>query len=127
MRGDEERIILAFIAWLEREGWSVQREVAFVDVLAEKDEHRLYAEVKGRTSSPGTDIDTMCGQLLRRMVDPDEQASYAVVVPAGALNAALRVPGWIRERLGIEVYAVTDDGEVRPPVGEGPTDVSPGI
>ncbi|HET6738047.1 MAG TPA: hypothetical protein VFH76_03910 [Kribbella sp.] len=111
MRGDEERVTIAFCSWLERHGWAVQREVGFIDVSAQRGEERLHAEVKGRTSSPGLDVDTMFGQLLRRMTDPT--ARYAVVVPEGrALTAVLRVPAPVLERLGINVYAVTDDGSV---------------
>jgi hypothetical protein len=36
MRGDEERIVDAFCLWLERQGWAIQREVEFVDVLADR-------------------------------------------------------------------------------------------
>lgn len=112
MRGDEERIIVAFCGWLERDGWSVRREVEFVDVFATRGDERLYVEAKGKTSSPGLDVDTMYGQLLRRMIDPDDQARYAVVVPSSALAAAQRVPRWVRERLRLDVYRVDDDGQV---------------
>lgn len=57
MRGDEERVIASFCAWLESEGWSVEREISFVDVLARRDCVSLYAEAKGRTTSPGLDVD----------------------------------------------------------------------
>jgi len=57
VRGYEERVIVAFCSWLEREGWSVEREVTFVDVLAQKDGVTVYAEVKGRTTLPGLDVD----------------------------------------------------------------------
>ncbi|MFF0264670.1 hypothetical protein [Kribbella sp. NPDC004536] len=111
MRGDEERVVAAFCAWLEQHGWTVQREVGFIDVSAQRGDERIYAEVKGRTSEPGLDVDTMFGQLLRRMTDAT--ARYAVVVPEGrALTAVLRVPASVLERLGIDVYAVTDDGAV---------------
>ena len=42
------------------------REVGFVDVVARKDGATAYAEAKGGTTSPGLDVDTMYGQLLRR-------------------------------------------------------------
>ena len=32
----QRRVVDAYCAWLEREGWSVRREVDFVDVLAER-------------------------------------------------------------------------------------------
>lgn len=113
MRGDEERVIVAFCGWLESEGWtSIRREVEFVDIVAERDGQTLYVEAKGRTTSPGLDVDTMYGQLLRRMQHLDRNARYGVVVPSSALAAALRVPQWVRERLQVEVYGVDPDGAV---------------
>ena len=114
MNGDEARVLVVFCQWLEGEGWSVQREVNFVDVLAERGRERLYAEAKGRTPATGLDVDTRYGQLLRRMPDEHPTARYGVVVPTSAVKAALRVPTWVRERLRIEIYEVTDDGEVTP-------------
>jgi hypothetical protein len=112
MRGDEKRVVDAYVAWLERSNWTVRREVGFADVYAERGGERLYAEAKGRTTSPGLDVDTLYGQLLRRMRDPDPGARYAVVVPTAALNAALRVPAWVRDRLSVDVYEVNDDARV---------------
>jgi hypothetical protein len=59
-------VIDAYASWLERGGWTVQREVNFADIYAEREDERLYAEAKGRTTSPGLDVDTLYGQLLRR-------------------------------------------------------------
>ncbi|MEP6698030.1 MAG: hypothetical protein ABJA34_14315 [Pseudonocardiales bacterium] len=81
MIGDEARVVGAFCSWLEREGWTVRREVKFVDVVAERGEEHLFAEAKGRTSAVGLDVDTLHGQLLRRMPDETRTARYAVVVP----------------------------------------------
>ena len=113
MRGDEKRVIDAYVTWLKQNNWTVQREVDFVDVYAERGQERLYAEAKGRTTAPGLDVDTLYGQLLRRMKDPEPGSRYAVVVPTAALNAALRVPAWVRNRLSIDIYEVDDDGEVQ--------------
>jgi hypothetical protein len=66
VRGDEARVVDAFVTWLDQNGWAVQREVNFVDVFATRGEERIYAEAKGSTTSPGLDADTMYGQLLRR-------------------------------------------------------------
>lgn len=112
MRGDENRVIDAYVTWLERSSWTVRREVNFVDFYAERGDERLYAEAKGRTTSPGLDVDTLYGQLLRRMKDPKPGVRYSVVVPTSALNAALRVPAWVRDRLSIDVYEVDDAGGV---------------
>jgi hypothetical protein len=112
MRGDEKRVVDAFVAWLQAEGWTTATEVNFVDVYAKRGEERLYAEAKGRTSSLGLDVDTLYGQLLRRMGDPAANARYAVVVPTEAVTAALRVPAWVRQRLSVDVYEVKDTGQV---------------
>jgi hypothetical protein len=96
MRG-EERVTAAYASWLERDGWTVGREVEFADVYAERGEEKLYAEAKGRTAVIGLDVDTLCGQLLRRMRDPGATVRYAVVVPTAALSSALRV-AWLGTR-----------------------------
>lgn len=109
----EAQVVEFFCAELARDGWEVTTEVQFVDVVAHKDGTSIYAEAKGHTSSPGLDVDTMYGQLLRRMGDePRPRTRYAVVVPATALTAAKRVPTWVRSRLAIDVYAVYEDGRV---------------
>lgn len=112
MRGDEERVVTAFAGWLQRDGWDVTREAEFVDVYAERGPEKLYAEAKGRTAAVGLDVDTLYGQLLRRMKDAEATARYAVVVPTAALSAALRVLSWVRDRLSIDVYEVDDTGIV---------------
>lgn len=113
MRGDEARVIEAFCSYLEEQGWRVKREVRFVDVMATKDEATLYAEAKGRTASIGLDVDTLYGQLLRRLPEEAEGDLLGVVVPEEAVAAALRVPQWIRDRLRIRIWAVSDLGDVR--------------
>jgi len=40
MRGDEVRVIMAFADWLQQNGWTVKREVDFVDVYAERGTER---------------------------------------------------------------------------------------
>lgn len=116
MRGDEERVIQAFCDYMTSEGWSVSREVDFVDVVAEKEGYRVLAEAKGRTAAMGLDVDTMFGQLLRRMppTGPTETPRFAVVVPTAAGVAVRRIPGWVLEELRIDVYVVSDDGSVTP-------------
>ncbi|HEX6523324.1 MAG TPA: hypothetical protein VF070_25490 [Streptosporangiaceae bacterium] len=114
MHGDEEQVVAAYANWLEGNGWTVRREVDFVDIYAERGQERLYAEAKGRTAAIGLDVDVLYGQLLRRMKDPASDARYAVVVPTAALGAALRVPAWVRDRLAVDVYEVDDSGGVHP-------------
>jgi hypothetical protein len=105
-------MVAAYAGWLQQHGWTVKREVDFVDVYAERGAERLYAEAKGRTAAIGLDIDTLYGQLLRRMKDPAAGARYAVVVPTAAVASALRVPVWVRDRLAVDVYEVDDLGGV---------------
>lgn len=113
MRGDEKRVVDAFCAYLKSDGWSVQREVAFCDVVARRPGETMYCEAKGRTTEVGLDVDTLYGQLLRRMKDVAEPGDlYAVVVPSEAEVAALRVPARVRESLGIRVFVVTADNEI---------------
>jgi hypothetical protein len=115
MSGDEARVVAAFCAHLREHGWSVAPKVHRwdVDVLADRDGARIYAEVKGITADSGTDVDTAYGQLLRRMPAEDEPAThYAVVVPAEAVRAAERVPRRVRQLLRIEIYAVDSGGAV---------------
>ena len=114
MRGDEERVVRAYADWLERRGWAVSPEVEFADVYAERGEQRLYAEAKGRTAAIGLDVDTLYGQPLRRMKDPATEARHVVVVPIAAASTVLRVPGWVRERLHVDVYEVDDTGMIQP-------------
>jgi hypothetical protein len=114
VRGDEARVIRAFVAWLEAEGWSVELEVDFCDVVARRGGETMFAEAKGETTLPGLDVDTMYGQVLRRMpIADDESYRFAVVVPTRARDAALRVPKRTRDLLRISVYEVTAEGEVR--------------
>lgn len=112
---DERRIVDAFCAHLAAPGWNVETEVGFADAVATREGQRLISEAKGRTSEPGLDVDTLYGQLLRRISDrPDER--YAGVVPSGqATPAALRVPAAVREALSIDVFSVDDAGKVTSP------------
>jgi len=111
-RGDEALIEEAFVRYLQSEGWNVRRQVDFLDVRADRGGEVLCAEVKGRTgSNMNLDLDTMFGQLLRRMSSRD--CRYAVVIPDEAIPGVSRVPRWVRDALRIEIYAVTlPDGTV---------------
>lgn len=61
----------------------------------------------------GLDVDTLYGQLLRRMPIADESISrFVVVVPSAAVKAAIRVPPRVREMLRIDIFEVTDDDRV---------------
>lgn len=58
----------------------------------------IIGEAKGVTTSSGLDVDSMYGQLLRRMAGK-EGTRYAVIVPEKLVPAASRVPEEIRRRL----------------------------
>lgn len=113
---ERDVVVPAFRRWLETQGWETETETGFVDVVAHRGNETIYAEVKGRTKSrPGAGLDTLYGQLLRRMpVEEvgDPNTRFAVVIPIGAEAAALRVPRRVRDLLRIDIYAVSDDGQV---------------
>jgi hypothetical protein len=109
-------VIDAFARHLAEGGWNVSPEVDFCDLVAERAGERLFVEAKGRTAAIGTDVDTMYGQLLRRMpLAEDPGSRFAVVVPTRAELAALRVPSRVRALLSVDVYVVDDGGAVSGP------------
>jgi hypothetical protein len=111
----ESEVVDACYYRLVADGWHVERDVDFVDLVADHpDGRRLYVEAKGTTSSPGLDVDTLYGQLLRRMRPEEPHARYAVVVPQDLAATALRVAPEVRAGLRIDVLVVGDDGVVRP-------------
>ena len=116
MRGDEARVARDFAGWLSSQGWTVRTDADFVDIVAEKDGHRLYVEVKGASAAPGLDVDTAIGQLVRRMPsEADQSVSFALVVCDEPLSveAGVRAPQRILDLLGMALYAVDEDGGVR--------------
>lgn len=112
-RGSEAPVERAFKAWLEREGWRlVDEDGSWADVIAVRGDERLVGEVKGYTGpNTGLDVDTMFGQLLRRM-KPGVATTWAVIIPTRSLTSVLRVPLDVRRRLGIRVFEVRDNDEV---------------
>jgi hypothetical protein len=110
----EAEVQAAFVNYLKEGGWEVQTHNAdHIDVKAWRGDEVLVAEVKGTTTSPGLDVDTAYGQLLRRMGDRPEGVRYALVVPDSARRSALRVSDEVRRRLGIEVWTVDEAGNVQ--------------
>jgi hypothetical protein len=113
---ERDVVVPAFRQWLEAQGWETETEADFVDVVAHRGSETIYAEVKGRTKSrPGAGLDTLYGQLLRRMPAEevgDPNTRFAVVISTDSTAAALRVPRRVRDLLRIDVYAVSDDGHV---------------
>ena len=51
MRSDEARVARDFAGWLSSQGWTVRTDEDVVDIVAEKDGHQLYAEVKAATAA----------------------------------------------------------------------------
>jgi hypothetical protein len=110
---NEAAVVAAFCAALRADGWNVRTEVDHIDVVATRDGRELYAEAKGTTTSAGLDVDTMYGQLLRRMSEePVPGRRFAVVVPGKVLPAVVRVPAFVRAQLMIDVYVVDEAGRV---------------
>jgi hypothetical protein len=102
------------VAHLRERNWDVSTQNPdFTDVIARRGVERLVIEVKGHTSSPGTDVDTAYGQLLRRMTDENHEATFVLAVPESLRVAAERVPARVRRQLGIEVWLVPEVGTVR--------------
>lgn len=113
-RGDEERVVAAFGHWLVAEGWTLVAPTdPYTDIEAVRADERLIGEAKGHTSSPGLDLDTLYGQLLRRMTNQNPGTHYAAIIPDSALWHAERVPARIRALLAIDLYTVAEDGTVR--------------
>ncbi len=112
-RGSEAPVELAFKRWLEATGWTLISEAgSWADVIAERGDERLIGEVKGHTgANTGIDVDTIFGQLLRRMT-PGAATTRAVIVPTLSLTKVLRVPIETRRALGIRVFEVRDNNEV---------------
>jgi hypothetical protein len=115
---ERDVVVPAFRQWLEAQGWETETEIKHVDVVARRGNEAIYAEAKGRTQSrAGGELDKIYGQLLRRMPAEelgDANTRFAVVVPADQAyqDAAIRIPRRVRDVLRIDVYAVSDDGEV---------------
>ncbi len=119
MIGDEARIVDAFCQWLVTRGWHTQPELDYVDVVATRGDRRIFAEAKGRTTCPGLDVDTLYGQLLRRV--PRSAIGHdilAVVVPDVVKKFAERVPIEVRRVLNIHIFTVSELGSVQC-VGDG--------
>ncbi|MFF7361567.1 hypothetical protein [Streptomyces sp. NPDC008125] len=110
---DEDRVADAFHRWLLSEGWTpVTPTDRWTDIEAVRGEARLICEAKGRTGDVGVDADIAYGQLLRRMTDPATAVRYALVVPTSSVKAAGRVSSHVRRTLRIDLYEVTDEGQV---------------
>lgn len=108
----EAVVVAGFSTWLRSQGWDVETEVDWADVVATRGAERLVAEAKGSTLAPNLDIDTAYGQLLRRMSDDSGGVRYAIVVPERHVPGALRAPEAIRRTLQLDGYGVDEAGNV---------------
>src|SRR3954467_24214 len=121
---ERDVVVPAFRRWLEAQGWTTEAEKGYIDVVAHRGSETIYAEVKGPTNGrPGAGLDSLYGQLLRRMPaeeSGDSSSRFAVVVPTGSEAAALRVPSRVRDLLRIDVYVVSDEGDVEVLIGDAP-------
>ena len=107
-------MVAAFEHWLIAEGWTLVTPTdPCTDIEAVRACERLIGEAKGRTTSPGLDLDTLYGQLLHRMTDQAPGTRYAAIIPSSTLWHAERVPAHVRALLAIDVYAVAEDGSVQ--------------
>ena len=111
--GSEAQAEADFVAWLEARGWTRTQRVGHADVTMIRDGARLIGEVKGRTSSPGTDVDTMFGQLLRRVDLGQTNDVYAIAVPPELETAVRRVASEVLDALRISLFVIEPDGRVR--------------
>jgi hypothetical protein len=65
---ERDVVVPTFRRWLEAQGWTTEAEKGYIDVVAHRGRETIYAEVKGRTKGrPGAGLDSLYGQLLRRM------------------------------------------------------------
>lgn len=78
----EADVQAAFADYLLERGWDVQTDAAdYADVRAKRGAGRLVGEVKGTTSSPGLDVDTGYGQVLRCVSRFPGATQYVLVGP----------------------------------------------
>jgi hypothetical protein len=89
----------------------VRPEVDFVDIIAEKDDHRIYVEVKAATAAPGLNVDTAIGQLVRRIRRCRLRWSFGDSHARWRLRCERLSRFWIC--WGMSLYAVGEDGGVR--------------
>lgn len=111
----ESDVQAAFVAYLDERGWvEIETRPRGIDVTARRGAEVLKAEVKGSTSEPGLDVDTLFGQALRMFRDDDPPtASYAIVVPADLAPKVERVCESTMHRICLDVYFVDDSRQVR--------------
>jgi hypothetical protein len=111
MRGDEERVVDAFCAWLEDAGWTVTRDVDFVDVVPSKDGQKLYAEAKGRTGGNGPGCGHDWAPDLEDIQEPGGRDLKKSVRRQS--HVALRWPELVRARAALDQAFDPSRGDYR--------------
>lgn len=98
----EHDVQAVLVSYLLERGWSPTIDNPdHVDVRATRGAETLIIEVKGNTSDPYTDTDTLLGQILRRMGDP--AARYGIALPETMRTQVERVPDRVRQMLDLTV------------------------
>ncbi|WP_322446984.1 hypothetical protein [Robertmurraya mangrovi] len=74
---------------------------------------RWRIEAKGLTSAVGLDFRTGLGQLIQRMDEPE--ARYGIAIPniPAYLKQVNQIKPWVREKFGLFILIVSEDGEVQ--------------
>lgn len=110
---NEAEVLGAFLAWAQSNGFAQLPARGDEDAILNDRLGLVIVEAKGNTTSRGTDIDTLYGQLLRRMHPNHPMTTrYAAVVPSACLEAICRVSAAVRAQLRIDVYTVGEDGTI---------------
>lgn len=108
----EQELVLAFGVWLERQGWNVElsnlRAGRELDLLATKAEETLAVEVKNYRRPVGQEVIQQVAGLRMLLGRPSVRVALVVRAESGITRAASEAAS----RLGVEVYAVQDDGDV---------------
>ena len=82
--------------WLAADGWHVELEVEWVDIISTRNDDTLVAEAKGTTTAAGLDVDTAFGQLLRRTRD-DDSTTYGHRFPPVQWSEAIEYWPWVTD------------------------------
>ncbi len=107
----EHDVQAVLVSYLLERGWTPTIDNPdHVDIRATRGAETLIIEVKGTTSDPYTDTDTLLGQILRRMGDP--AARYGIALPETMRAQAGRLPSRVRHLLDLTVYLIDDLGRV---------------
>ena len=74
---------------------------------------RWIVEAKGKTTSVGLDFNTGIGQIVQRMLNRGDKFGLAVPEIPQFVTQCRRIPGWVRQALGLHWFLVDRSGTVR--------------